>query len=131
MSENLDLVRSMYEAFNEGEIEVALSYLHPEPEMHMSAELPDAASYHGLAEFQRGLAGWLEAWESFRYEVEALADADPDVVMEIRLWGTAKGSGIETERKVFHVWRFQDEKPQGCEVYSNRSEALKAVGRAE
>src|SRR5437879_660608 len=106
--DHVEIVPSMYDAFNEGDIEVALTYLHPEPEMHMSAELPDAASYRGLAEFQRGLRGWLEAWESFRYEIEGSADADADVVLlEIRLWGIAKGSGIEAERTVFHVWRFQ------------------------
>jgi ketosteroid isomerase-like protein len=131
LQEKVEIVRSMYEAFNVGEIEVALTYLHPEPEMQMSAELPDQASYHGLAEFQHGLTGWLEAWKWFRFEIEGLADADARVLMEIRLWGVAKGSGIETERAVFHVWRFQDGKPQRCEVYANRAEALEAVGLAE
>src|SRR6476620_392801 len=129
--ENVEVLRSMYEAFNQGENEVALTYLHPEPEMHMSAELPDAASYHGLAEFERGLTGWLDAWESFRYEIDGVTDAGAAVLMEIRLWGIAKGSDIEAERAVFHVWRFQDGKPHRCEVCSHRADALDAAGVAE
>ena len=53
--------------------------------------------------------------------------------MEIRLWGIAKGSGVEIERSdVFHLWTFRDGKAQRCEVYFNRPDALEppAVGVA-
>jgi hypothetical protein len=132
MSEGkLEVLRSMYEAFNQGHNELALTYLHPEPEMHMSTELPDTASYTGLAEFERGLTGWLDAWESFRYEIDGMTDVGAAALMEIRLWGIARGSGIETERAVFHLWRFRDGKPHRCDVFSHRSQALKSLGLAE
>ena len=127
--ENVEIVRSMYEAFNDGDGERALAYLHPEAELHQPPELPDSGAYYGLAEFQRGINLWLGEWESFRYEIEGLTDAGDKVLMEIRLWGIAKGSGVETERRdVFHLWTIRDGKAQRCEVYFNRPDALEAAG---
>ncbi len=91
----------MYDAFNNGDGERALTYLHDEVELHQPPELPDSGSYLGLAEFQRGIGLWLDEWESFRYEIEGLTEVDDRVLMEIRLWGIAKGSGVEAERRGF------------------------------
>ena len=86
-------------------------------------------SYIGLAEFERGINMWLDEWESFRYEIEGLTDVGEKVLMEIRLWGIAKGSGVEIERSdVFHLWTFKDGKAQRCEVYFNPPDALEAAG---
>jgi ketosteroid isomerase-like protein len=127
--ENVEIVGSMYEAFNDGDAERALAYLHPEAELHQPPELPDGGAYYGLAEFQRGLNLWLEEWESFRYEIEELTDVGDKVLVEIRLWGIAKGSGVETERRgVFHLWTIRDRKAQRCDVYFNRPDALEAAG---
>ena len=113
--EKVEIVRSMYEAFNDGDRERAITYLHPDAELHQPPELPDVESYVGLAEFERGIDLWLDEWESFRYEIEGLTDLGEKVLMEIRLWGIAKGSGVEIERSdVFHL-----SKPPGC-----RSSAL-------
>jgi uncharacterized protein len=130
--ENVEVVRSMYEAFNEGDRARALTYLHPEAELHQPPELPDGGVYYGRAEFQRGTNLWLEEWDSFRYEIEELTDVGDRVLMEIRLWGIAKGSGAEVERRdVFHLWTMRDGKAQRCDVYLNRPDALEAVGLSE
>lgn len=100
--------------------------------MHQPSELPDAASYCGLAEFQRGITLWLDEWESFRYEIDRMTDLGDSVLMEIRLWGIAKGSGVETDRRdVFHLWTFREGKAQRCDVYFNRPAALGAAGLSE
>ena len=130
--ENVEIVRSMYEAFNDGDRDRAIAYLHPDAELHQPPELPDVGTYRGLAEFQRGINLWLDEWESFRYEIEDLTDLGDRVLMEIRLWGIAKGSGVETERRdVFHLWTIRDGKAQCCEVYFNRPDALEAAGLEE
>ena len=128
----MEVVRAMYEAFNNGDPGRAIAYLHPDAELHQPPELPDAGSYLGLAEFQRGFNLWLDEWESFRYEIEELTDVGDRVLMEIRLWGIARGSGVETERRdVFHLWTIRDGKAQRCEVYFNRPDALGAAGLRE
>jgi ketosteroid isomerase-like protein len=130
--ENVEVVRSMYEAFNESDRARALTYLHPEAELHQPRKHPDERDYYGLAEFQRGTELWLEEWDSFRYEIQELTDVGDRVLMEIRLWGIAKGSGAEVERRdVFHLWTMRDGKAQRCDVYLNRPDALEAVGLSE
>ncbi len=122
----------MYEAFNAGDVERALTHLHPDAELHQAPELPDAGAYYGLPEFQRGMDLWLDEWESFRFEIEELIDVEDTVLMEIRLWGIAKGSGVESERRgVFHLWTFRDGKAQSCTAYFNRPDALEAAGLSE
>ena len=130
--ENVEIVKSMYEAFNDDDRERAITYLHPDAELQQPPELPDVGSYVGLAEFERGINLWLDEWESFRYEIEEMTDVGGKVLMEIRLWGIAKGSGVEIERSdVFHLWTFKDGKAQRCEVYFNGPDALEAAGLSE
>jgi hypothetical protein len=71
---------------------------------------------------------WLEEWEQFRYvPVEAL-EGPKRIFMRIKLLGRGKGSGIEIEQEIFHVWEMHDGRPWRCEVYWEESEARQAAG---
>jgi ketosteroid isomerase-like protein len=124
--ENVEIVRRMYDAFNRGD-PAAAEYLHPEAEMHQLSEVPDAQSYYGREEFVRGLGVWLSGWEEFRFEPEEMTQVGDHVVMQVRLWGRGRGSGVETTMRWFHVWTIRDRKPHTCVVRTTREEALKVV----
>jgi hypothetical protein len=57
--ENVEVVRSMYEAFNEGDAARALTYLHPEAELHQPRSLRTAGSTTDLLSSSGGrTCGW-------------------------------------------------------------------------
>jgi ketosteroid isomerase-like protein len=124
---NVKIVRSMYEAFNRGEIELSRETLHPAAELHQAPEQADAGSYHGRDEFVRGLALWLSAWEKPQFAPLDVREAGSGVVMRVRVSGKGKASGIETASEFFHAWTLLDGKPYRCFVRSTEAEALKAA----
>jgi ketosteroid isomerase-like protein len=48
--ENVEIVREAIEAFNRGDFEAALKWMHRDIEWQTLDAFPDAATYHGLEE---------------------------------------------------------------------------------
>jgi ketosteroid isomerase-like protein len=128
MSEKVELVRRMYEAFNRGEIAAARDVLHPDAELHQPPNVADADSYYGRDEYERGFARWLSEWEEPRFVPVETREVGGQVLMRVRVSGRGKASGIPTESEFFHAWTFRDGKPHRCFVRSTEEEALKAAG---
>jgi ketosteroid isomerase-like protein len=126
--EHVDAVRTMYEALNRAGVSGARELLHPDAELHQPPEMPDADSYYGRDEFQRGIESWLSMWEEPLFEPIEITEAGDCVVMRVRVSGTGKASGVPATTEFFHVWTIRDGKPHRCFVRTTRAEALAAVG---
>src|SRR5689334_17187912 len=85
--ENVDLVRSMFDAYARGEYELSLSYCDPEIEFSQPAGLPGAATYRGHEGVVQALANWTGAWDDYRVEVEELTDFGEHVLARTRHHG--------------------------------------------
>jgi ketosteroid isomerase-like protein len=59
---------------------------------------------------------------------EGFIQADDYTVVFVRLCGCAKLSGVPIDAPFAHVWRFRDEQVDLWHAYTDRREALKAVG---
>jgi uncharacterized protein len=127
-AQNVEIVRSMYEAFNRGDVAGAREALHPDAQLHQPPEAPDADSYFGRDEFARGFGLWLSEFDEPRFEPVQSTEADDCVIMRVRVSGRGKASGAETSAEFFHAWTMRDRKPYRCFVRSTRAEALEAVG---
>ena len=132
MSQNAEVVRTMYEAFNRGEVARATESLPPEAELHQPPEVPDSDSYYGRDEFARGFDVWLRAFDQPRFEPQEATDVgEGRVIVRVRVSGRGRISGVESSAEFFHAWTMRDGKPHRCFVRSSRAEALKAVGLEE
>jgi ketosteroid isomerase-like protein len=144
--ENVELVRclqpsggiDLVEVFSEGfEAETAgdpdSELIHRDLEVQFFArgETLEGTPYHGLAGFAKGWRDWLEAWTSYRVEVEDFVDAGDKVVVLVRVAARTARGDVLMHHTPGAVWTIRDGKVASIHFYLDRSEALEAAGVSE
>jgi ketosteroid isomerase-like protein len=128
---DVEVVRKMLEAFNRRDYETSTDLFHDEVVMHQAAELPDSGTYVGKDEFLRAMALWLSGFErGFQYVPEELIDCGDRVFVRVLLRGTGRGSGVELEQEIFHVYEVHDDRIVRLWVIWTEDEARKTAGLA-
>jgi ketosteroid isomerase-like protein len=109
-SANLDLVRSIMAALEQGEFLPTAStteLLHPEIEF-VIADGPSPGRWTALAGMAEGLRDWLSAWEDFRSDANEYREIDGERVLVLaQISARGKRSGLEIGHRkrasVLHV----------------------------
>jgi ketosteroid isomerase-like protein len=126
-SEHIEAARRAYEAFRAGDMESLLREVHPDVEVS-DPERAGAGPFRGHDAYLAWLAEWMESWESYEVDVEALVDAGDKVVALAHQRGRARGSGIEIDAGTAALHAFRDGKISFYRLYTDRAEALEAAG---
>lgn len=133
MSENLDLVRSIYAAWGRGEFGF-VDWAHPEIEWVM-ADGPAPASWTGVAGMAEGFQDWLSAWGDLRFFADEYRELDNERVLVLaNQGGRGKTSGLELgqpQTKGAHVFHVQSGKVTRLVIYADPTRALADLGLAE
>ena len=94
MSENLDLVRSIFAAWEGGDFG-STEWAHPA----IGFEIPDglvAGSWTGIAGMAEGWREFVSAWAEFRSDPDEYREIDGERVLVLNDWsGRGKASGLE------------------------------------
>jgi ketosteroid isomerase-like protein len=94
MSANLDLVRSIYEAWERGDWS-ATGWAHPDIEYVMVDE-PGSTVHRGHAAMAEAWRSFLSAWVDYRLEPAELRTLDGErVLVLVKAYGRGKTSGVE------------------------------------
>ncbi|MCW3019331.1 MAG: hypothetical protein JWN10_1639 [Solirubrobacterales bacterium] len=129
-SANLDLVRSIYAAWERGDFS-SVEWAHRDIEL-VFADGPDPSSWTGLAEMSDGFGEFLRPWEDFHVQPEEYREIDERrVLVLVQFSGRAKTSGMAlghmetTNAVVFHI-----HDGEVCKVllYWDRDRALVDLG---
>jgi ketosteroid isomerase-like protein len=130
--ENLDLVRSIYDAWERGDFSSA-DWAHPEIE-YVIADGPAPGSSTGLAAMAEVVRELLSTWVEFRLEAEEYRELDGDrVLVLVRRIGRGKTSGLELAQmrsKGAQVLHVRGGKVTRLISYADRERALAALGLA-
>jgi ketosteroid isomerase-like protein len=131
-SANLDLVRSIYAAWERGDFS-AVEWAHPEME-YVIADGPSPGSWTGLAGLAEGARSWISAWEEFRVEPDEFRELDNERVL-VFAHGSGRGrtSGLEVGQiaaKAADLFHLRDGKVTRLVVYFHREHALTDLGLA-
>jgi len=130
--ENLDLVRSIFAAWDRGDFSSA-GWAHPEIEF-VIADGPLPGSWKGLAGMAKGWREFLSAWEEWREEAEEYRELDGErVLVLVRMSGRGKASGLELghmEAKAAKVFHVRGGKVTRFVTYWDRERALADLGLA-
>ena len=127
--ENVEMVRSLQDAWNRGDTISPADYYHPDLEF-LPIRAATEGAYRGIAGIETFIADTLEVFDKFEMRYE-FADLDERVLA----WGVihvrAIGSGIETEIESGGVFEFRDGKIVRWEDFGSKDKALAALEQGE
>ena len=130
--ENVELVRSLYAAWNRRDVEEWLSFLAPDIVFRPVPTFTDSQERRGLDAMRRWMAEWSEVWaDDHTTQAESIREYGDAVIALLRFTGHARASGVEVAGGTFEVFRFRDGKIASVEDFTDHAEALEAVGLAE
>jgi ketosteroid isomerase-like protein len=129
-SANLDLVRSIYAAWERGDFSSA-EWAHPEIEFAF-ADGPEPGRWTGLTKMAERYGDWLRAWKDFRAEPEEYIVVDGErVLVLVHNSGRGRTSGLELEqRSVANFFEIRDGRVTRLVLFWDRERALADVGLA-
>ena len=125
--ENVENVRRAFEAWFRGDSEEALAGLDPDIVYKPAQE----EAVQGLDAVQASWERWQASWQEQEVTLEETIEAGDHVIQAILFRGRGRGSGIEVEGRFFQVLTIRDGKAVRWEEFSDRAEALEAVGLSE
>jgi ketosteroid isomerase-like protein len=129
--ENLDAVRAVYEEWAKGNLRAGVDLFDPDVLLIPLPEMPNAGRYLGTENMRNLMRGWMEAWRYLTYTAEDLIEADNSVVAAVRQRGVGQESGTPIDFLYFSVWTFRGRAVIRMEDFSDRAQALEAVGLSE
>jgi ketosteroid isomerase-like protein len=122
---NIDVVKSVVDAFNSDDLEVAMDMLTEDVEFDWSRRLLDGEVVQGRNEVRRFLQEVREIFDQIHIPAEECTDLGNGVVL---LAGTArfKGrvSGLDVEADGANLWTVRDGKVSRFRFYQNKEDAL-------
>jgi ketosteroid isomerase-like protein len=128
--ENVEIVRSMYEALARRDAEGMLSHVDPAITIYDRPHHPEASVYEGREGFLRFAQTDWEAFEEVTYEPREFVDRGSFVIVPIKQAGRGRGSALGVEESIVNVWKLRDGKCVELRNYSTLDEALAAVSSA-
>jgi ketosteroid isomerase-like protein len=128
--ENVEIVRAQYASFQalgEG-ADVRSHFLRcfaADAEYWPVEEIDAICGHHALIRYTER---WLDAWDSYRDQVDEIIDGGEVVVGAVTVHGRGMGSGVEVAQTMFHVFEIRDAKITRLREYLDRGQALEAAG---
>jgi ketosteroid isomerase-like protein len=130
-SANLDLVRSIFAAFERGDYLSSADWAHPEIEL-VIADGPEPGTWKGLTGMAEGARSWMSAWNEWRAEVDEYRELDAERVLVLsHVSARGKTSGLEigqTQTAVTSLFHVREGKVARWVVYMDRQRALADLG---
>jgi ketosteroid isomerase-like protein len=131
MSEqNMELVRRAY-AHTQATGQAYAEGFAPEFVWDMSKYegWPEQQRYEGVDGAQRFIDDWTGAWDDWRLEIQEIYDAGDKVVVVVHQRGRGRATGMAVDMVFAQTWTIRDGRLTRMDMYSDPSDALKAVGQ--
>jgi uncharacterized protein len=122
--ENVEVVRRLFETYNQGDFDAALACLAPDVVYETGQELPARGPDEVRAMWER----WEFDWEAIGTEPEEFIDAGDRIVVTVHYTGRGRGSGIDLDDRLHDVYTLRDGRIVHKAEYRDRFEALAAAG---
>jgi uncharacterized protein len=127
MGEAADVVRSVFERFNEGDLDGMVELLDPEIEFHELPMIPGSGVYRGRDDVRRWAETVVEPFETLRFVFEGGDERGEWIAVRTFIDGRGRGSGAEVQMRMSTLWRVRDGAIVYHRGYQDHAEALRAI----
>jgi ketosteroid isomerase-like protein len=127
MPASLELVRIALQAYGGGDCEIALALADPLIRWDERASRPDGDLVWRKRDVERAMRRYLDGWESYRFDVEDIAEVGGGKVVGVcRERGKPK-QGAPVDRRFGGLWVVEDGKIASWTTYLTPKEAVRAA----
>jgi ketosteroid isomerase-like protein len=128
MDSNADIMRAALEAFNSRDGAGFNALLDQDAEIVPVRAALEGITFRGADAASQYCAAVEESWEELRWEVEEIRDLGSRVIALGRIQGRGRDSGVGIDARGAWVAHLSDGLITRFQTYSDRAQALKAVG---
>jgi ketosteroid isomerase-like protein len=126
--ENVETIGLFYEAFNRGDIEAGIQYLHPECELYPALTGPGGRDYYrgreGAREFFELIT---DAWERMTVEFKETIEAPDGRILAVERWRVCGRDGIEIDTELTDIYALRDGLIVRGDGFRDKADALEAA----
>ena len=112
--ENVQAIRSMYEAAGRNDTKAMLACLDSGVTVHEQESLPYKDIYIGHEGFQQLFQDLMSVWDDFQFVPQNFLDAGDVVVASVQLQGKSKATGKPLDMLMVELWQMKDGKGVDC-----------------
>jgi ketosteroid isomerase-like protein len=126
--ENVDLVRSTFEAWRDRDEKRVRSAFDPDVEWQMAADEPDARTLKGIGDVLDMLGGWRDSFAEFSADPQDFIDAGEHVVVPITFVARPHGADSTVTVQETQVYTVEGGAVVRVCEYRTKAEALQTLG---
>jgi ketosteroid isomerase-like protein len=124
METSVELVRSIVEALNRGDVDAMLARMHRDFEWRPLEASPIARVYRGHEDVRRYIEDWLSTFDDLRLDLENPTEIGDRVVADVHGHARGRASGLMLDSRFCQVWTVRDETAVAMEEYATREQGL-------
>ena len=99
MPPGFELVRTIVQALNRGDVDAMLARMHPDFEWTPLEASPVARVYRGHAQVRRYVEDWLSTFEGLRLDLEESMAAGDRVLVMVHGHARGRASGVQLDTR--------------------------------
>jgi ketosteroid isomerase-like protein len=121
----VEIVREVLQEWNRGDVEALIARATEDFEWHpVLVESLGEGAFKGHDGFRTFLADWQGTWESWNLEAEEILDFGDQVLVLTRVTAKGRGSGMEFDQRLAHLFEFREELICRGQTFLDRDEAV-------
>jgi ketosteroid isomerase-like protein len=129
--ENVEIVRSIYEAFGRREWDAVFRDTAPDVELTTPPGGPNSGTYRGREECEGYLRELITPFEASAVQPEEFFERGDQVAVVYKVRARPKGSSAEIEIRGGGLWTIRGGKAVSLRFFSKPEEALETLGLSE
>jgi ketosteroid isomerase-like protein len=133
-ADRAEIIRDLIGDWNRGDVEAVVARGTDDFEWHplvISSVEGEGEPYRGRDGFREFFDTWMATWDTWTLEVEELREYDNQVLTLTRVHAKGRGSGVELDRAMAHLWEFRGDRICRAQSFLERDDAVAAAERRE
>ena len=128
---NINVIKKLYQAFSEGDLDSILNIIHPDVEWVESEGIPYGGKFIGRDAVVKGVFAKIGAeWDDFQAHTEEFINAGDTIIVLGYDSGTYKATGKSMEAATASFWTLKDGKVIKFIQYIDTLKVARAVEHA-